>query len=175
MEVFAHHQVPMASNDPPPPRTTGSSNSTRRAQKTSGPLLDWTLGRGPATPPFAAPLEAVLRESLGGRSDGLKLHRSRARPQPRWFHAPTWRGYVFYATLRGRPRGGRQRLDYLAELGITYIHVMALPDAAPRRQRGGYSVMDYTRIDPRLGTMAVFREASARRPRPEACPSADWR
>ena len=71
-------------------------------------------------------------------------------------------GYVCYAdrfcgTLDALP----ERLDYLAELGVTYLHLMPLLQPRPGENDGGYAVMDYRAVDPRLGTMDDL-EAAAR-------------
>ena len=63
-------------------------------------------------------------------------------------------GYVCYVdrfcgTLAELP----DRLDYLAELGITYLHLMPLLQPRPGENDGGYAVVDYRAVDPRLGTM----------------------
>ena len=47
----------------------------------------------------------------------------------------------------------RQHLDYLAELGVTYLHLMPLLEPRPKPNDGGYAVASYKRVDPRLGSM----------------------
>jgi amylosucrase len=71
-------------------------------------------------------------------------------------------GYACYADRFGGTLAGvRERLDYLAELGVTYLHLMPL--LAPREgpNDGGYAVADYDAVDPRLGTMADLEELAA--------------
>ena len=51
------------------------------------------------------------------------------------------------------PRRAAEQLDYLAELGTTYLHLMPLLQPRPGENDGGYAVMDYRAVDPRLGTM----------------------
>ena len=53
-------------------------------------------------------------------------------------------------------RGLISRLDYLSGLGVTCIWLM--PIFPTPNCDDGYDVMDYTTIDPRLGTMADFSE-----------------
>ena len=63
-------------------------------------------------------------------------------------------GYVAYADrFAGTLRGVRDRLDYLAELGVTYLHLMPLLQPREGDNDGGYAVVDYDAVDPRLGTM----------------------
>jgi amylosucrase len=68
-------------------------------------------------------------------------------------------GYVCYVdrfcgTLDELPN----RLDYLAELGITYLHLMPVLRPRDGENDGGYAVADYRAIDPRLGTMDDLEE-----------------
>jgi amylosucrase len=47
----------------------------------------------------------------------------------------------------------RKQLHYLAELGVTYLHLMPLLQPREGDSDGGYAVVDYDAVDPRLGTM----------------------
>ena len=58
--------------------------------------------------------------------------------------------------------GVRDRLDYLAELGVTYLHLMPLLKPRDGENDGGYAVADYRSVDPRLGTMADLERARDR-------------
>ena len=46
-----------------------------------------------------------------------------------------------------------QRIDYLAELGITYVHFMPLLKSREGNNDGGYAVSDYLMVDDKFGTM----------------------
>jgi amylosucrase len=72
---------------------------------------------------------------------------------PSWFQRPDQVGYVAYAErFGGTLRGVRDRLDYLAELDVTYLHLMAVLRPRPGANDGGYAIANYTEVDPRLGT-----------------------
>lgn len=45
------------------------------------------------------------------------------------------------------------KIDYLAELGITYVHFMPLLETREGNNDGGYAVTDYLAVDKRLGDM----------------------
>ena len=45
------------------------------------------------------------------------------------------------------------RIDYLRELGVTYLHLMPLLTPRPGDSDGGYAVADYRTVRPDLGTM----------------------
>jgi amylosucrase len=64
-------------------------------------------------------------------------------------------GYVLYVDrFAGTLSGLRRHVDYLAELGVTYLHLMPLLRPRPAPNDGGYAVADYREVDSRLGDMA---------------------
>lgn len=76
------------------------------------------------------------------------------------FNPPTWiNNVVWYQVLPIRfnknIRGVIDKLDYLQELGITGIYLNPIYYA---RSYHKYDVIDYTRVDPELGTEEDFRE-----------------
>src|SRR3954454_21819443 len=81
---------------------------------------------------------------------------------PGWFQRARMQGYVCYVdrfcgTLAELPG----RLDYLGELGTTYLHLMPLLRPREGENDGGYAVVDYRAVDPRLGTMADLERVAA--------------
>ena len=73
---------------------------------------------------------------------------------PDWLHREHAVGYVTYVDrFAGTLQGVRERLPYLRELGITYLHLMPLLRARPAPNDGGYAVADYGAVEPALGTM----------------------
>lgn len=49
-----------------------------------------------------------------------------------------------------------KKIDYLAELGISYVHFMPLLKAREGNSDGGYAVADYLNVDDRFGTTKEF-------------------
>ncbi|MCY7373746.1 MAG: amylosucrase [Spirochaetaceae bacterium] len=89
------------------------------------------------------------------RPKPLRVLDRRREIDPSWFQDPATIGYVCYADrFAGDLSGVRRRLDYLGELGITYLHLMPLLRPRDGDNDGGYAVVDYGSVDPRLGTMA---------------------
>ena len=81
---------------------------------------------------------------------------------PDWLHREQAVGYVCYADrFGGTLQGVRERLPYLRELGVTYLHLMPLLAARPEPNDGGYAVADYGRVEPALGTMDDLRALAA--------------
>lgn len=71
-----------------------------------------------------------------------------------WFERPHMVGYVCYPDLFAENlKGVREKLDYLQQMGVTYLHLMPLLHPRPAPNDGGYAVMDYRNVKPELGTM----------------------
>src|SRR3954447_24514158 len=81
---------------------------------------------------------------------------------PDWLHREQAVGYVTYVDrFAGTLQGVRDRLPYLRELGIGYLHLMPLLRARPAPNDGGYAVADYGVVEPALGTMDDLRSLAA--------------
>jgi amylosucrase len=88
------------------------------------------------------------------RPQPLRVLDRRREVDPAWFQSERAVGYVCYTDrFAGTLQGVRQRLDYLADLGTTYLHLMPLLEPREGDNDGGYAVVDYGAVDPRLGTM----------------------
>jgi len=111
----------------------------------------------------------LVRELVGVALDGaavrpwpLRVLDRRREVDPAWFQRAGMVGYACYADrFAGTLAGVRERLDYLTELGVTYLHLMPLLASRPGPNDGGYAVTDYGAVDPRLGTMADLEALAA--------------
>jgi amylosucrase len=75
-----------------------------------------------------------------------------------WLHREQAVGYVAYADrFAATLRGVREKLPYLRELGVTYLHLLPLLAMRPEPNDGGYAVADYDAVEPALGTMEDLR------------------
>jgi amylosucrase len=112
---------------------------------------------------------ALVRRLVGTALDAaaarpwpLRVQDRRREVDPAWFQRSRTIGYACYADrFAGTLTGVRERLDYLAELGVTYLHLMPLLKPRDGADDGGYAVADYTAVDPRLGTMADLEALAA--------------
>jgi amylosucrase len=125
-------------------------------------MLERLYGHLPEYGAFCEALVARLQAAWAARPDELKWLDLRRDLEPDWFQRPDMAGYVFYVDrFAGGLAGVLEHLDYLSGLGITYVHFMPCLKPRPGESDGGYSVMDYGAIDPRLGTMAEFEAVAA--------------
>ena len=101
--------------------------------------------------------ERIVDLLASGHRDRSTTLRERDRDRvlsPDWFLRPDAVGYACYTERFGGTLNGiAERIDYLRELGITYLHLMPLLAPRPGENDGGYAVMDYGRVRPDLGTM----------------------
>lgn len=71
-----------------------------------------------------------------------------------WYQNEQMVGATLYVDLfAGDFDGLRQKIPYLQELGITYLHLMPLFRAPAENSDGGYAVSSYRHTNPALGTM----------------------
>ena len=98
-----------------------------------------------------------------GRRPAVLRDRDRTRLLGQdWFQRPDAVGYACYADrFAGTLAGVAERVDHLAELGVTYLHLMPLLAPRPGENDGGYAVMDYGRVREDLGTMADLAALAA--------------
>jgi amylosucrase len=104
-------------------------------------------------------LVKVMAARYRQRSSELRRLDEERVLRPDWFQQPDMIGYVAYVdrfagTLRGIP----DRLDYLDELRVRYLHLMPLLQTRDGEDDGGYAVSDYRAVDRALGTMDDLEE-----------------
>ncbi len=125
------------------------------------PMLDALYGHRSDYPAFREALLKALGKAWKARPADLKRLDLQRDLEPDWFLRPDMAGYVFYIDrFAGTIPKVLDRLDYLKELGITYVHFMPCLKPRPGDSDGGYSVMDYRAINPAYGTMDDFETAA---------------
>jgi amylosucrase len=114
---------------------------------------------------FPAAWERLLRAVAGAaaaRADELRLLDHEREITPDWLQREQAVGYVTYVDrFAGTLAGVREKLPYLRELGVTYLHLMPLLHARPAPNDGGYAVVDYGAVEPALGTIEDLRELAS--------------
>ncbi|SFS16841.1 amylosucrase [Yoonia litorea] len=126
------------------------------------PMLETLYGVRDDFDAFKSDLLNALKSSWQRRSRALKLRDLKRDLQPDWFQRAEMVGYACYAD---RFAGGigqiSGKLPYLKSLGVNYLHIMPCLKPRPRPNDGGYSVMDYRKINPELGTMQDLEALTA--------------
>ncbi len=102
-------------------------------------------------------LDAAVRGAIRRRA-ALRARDARHEADPHDYQSPEVIGVSLYVDLfAGTLAGVREKLPYLQELGVTYVHLMPLLKTREGPNDGGYAVADFRTVDPRLGTTADLR------------------
>lgn len=118
------------------------------------PMLETLYGHLPGYEDFRARLLDALRTGWKARPADLRRLDLQRDLEPDWFQRSDRAGYVFYIDrFAGTLPQVVDKLDYLQDLGISYVHLMPCLKPRPGDSDGGYSVMDYRQINPAYGTM----------------------
>ncbi|HET7398339.1 MAG TPA: alpha-amylase family protein [Intrasporangium sp.] len=108
-------------------------------------------------------LELVERAARAYRDRDPDLRRLDAQRvlRPDWLQQPEMFGYACYAErFAGDLRQLPERIDYLEELGVSYLHLMPLLKPREGDNDGGYAVADYRTVRSDLGTVEDLRALS---------------
>ena len=98
-------------------------------------------------------LEAMMARSYDRRGQALRRLDKEREADPDWFRSGRMLGVTMYPGLfAGSLKGVEQKLDYLQEQGVTYLHLMPLLKMPHPDNDGGYAVEDFNQVDPTLGT-----------------------
>src|SRR3954469_10853519 len=104
----------------------------------------------------------AIAPAAAQRRRGLRMLDHEREVTPDWLQREQAVGYVTYVDrFAGTLNGVRDRLPYLRELGVTYLHLMPLLAARPRPNDGGYAVVDYGAVEPSLGTLEDLRSLAS--------------
>lgn len=109
----------------------------------------------------------MLERCFQNRKPSLRqLDEVRAK-DPGWYRGNDLLGMMLYVdAFAGNLVGVMEKLPYLKECGVNYLHLMPLLETPKDRSDGGYAVSDFRRVQPELGTMEDL-EALADRCREE--------
>ena len=93
------------------------------------------------------------------RPTELKALDAMRETDPHWYQSHRMIGAMCYVDLfAGDLRKLRERIPYLSELGINYLHLMPLFKAPQGDNDGGYAVSSYREVNPAIGTMEDLQE-----------------
>lgn len=101
-------------------------------------------------------LESILvstTEAWLARSAELKALDALRTADPGWYRSNRMVGAMAYVDLfAGDLAGLRERIPYLTELGVRYLHLMPLMRRPEGDNDGGYAVSSFREVDPAFGT-----------------------
>lgn len=98
-------------------------------------------------------LLSIMKEFYRKRSQELKELDQKREANPQWYRESSMLGMTMYPRLfAGGLKGLIQKLDYLSEQKITYLHLMPLLKMPYPYNDGGYAVEDFRCVDPQIGT-----------------------
>lgn len=71
-----------------------------------------------------------------------------------WYKKNDILGMMMYVdAFAGNLNGVREKLDYVQECNVNYLHLMPLLESPEGRSDGGYAVSNFRKVQPELGTM----------------------
>ncbi len=108
-------------------------------------------------------LLSYMKDFYEKRSGELKCLDRKREQNPLWFRDGNMLGMTMYPQLfAGGLQGLTDRLDYLSEQKITYLHLMPLLKMPHPYNDGGYAVEDFRTVDPKIGTNGQLEELTKR-------------
>jgi amylosucrase len=148
--------APLLEGEPPHDQVVFAT----RLQRYWPDLLTGLTGAYPDhAPEMANRLVEIAAQNFQQRPADLRLLDLRRHADPQWYQHQQMLGYATYADLfAGDLKGVADRVDYLAELGVTYLHLMPLLKPRPGQNDGGYAVMDYRAVRSDLGSIDDLRD-----------------
>ncbi len=98
--------------------------------------------------------ESMLRRMWDARDPELKALDAARERDPSWYRGRALLGMLMYVSaFAGTLNGVREKLDYIQECAVNYLHLMPLLESPVGRSDGGYAVSDFRKVQPELGTM----------------------
>ena len=96
----------------------------------------------------------MLYRAWQQRPESLKATDRLREKDPNWYKRRDIVGMLAYVNaFAGTLEGVREKLDYLEDCGVNYLHLMPLLESPKGRSDGGYAVSDFRKVQPELGTM----------------------
>ena len=148
--------APLLEGEPPHDQVVFAT----RLQRYWPDLLTGLTGAYPDhAPEMANRLVEIAAQNFQRRPADLRLLDLRRHADPQWYQHQQMLGYATYADLFASDlKGVADRVDYLVDLGVTYLHLMPLLKPRPGQNDGGYAVMDYRAVRSDLGSIDDLRE-----------------
>ena len=96
------------------------------------------------------------------RNRELKAMDCRREEHSDWYKQNDLLGMMMYIdNFAGTINGVEQKLDYIEQCNVNYIHLMPFLESPDGRSDGGYAVSDFRKVQERLGTMEDLENLTA--------------
>ncbi len=96
----------------------------------------------------------MLRHCWNERKQDLREQDARREVSSDWYRRQELLGMMLYTNAFAKTlRGVEQKISYLRECGVNYLHLMPLLQSPKGRSDGGYAVSDFRTVQPELGTI----------------------
>ena len=96
----------------------------------------------------------AMYEYYEARDPALKALDRKRECTPFWYSTNDLIGMMLYVdNFAGSLKGVRQKIDYIRDSGINYLHLMPLLKSPKDKSDGGYAVSDFRSVQPELGTI----------------------
>ena len=97
---------------------------------------------------------AMLRQGFRNRKQSLRSMDEKRMADPGFYNSNKMMGMMLYTeNFAGNLAGVKEKLPYIKECGINYLHLMPLLDSPEGKSDGGYAVSDFRKVREDLGTM----------------------
>ena len=107
-------------------------------------------------------LLAELKKFYDARNEDLKTSDILREQDPKWYKRNELTGMMMYVNAFSKTlKGLEEKLDYIQECNVNYLHLMPLLSSPKGRSDGGYAVADFRTVQPELGTMEDFAEVTS--------------
>lgn len=102
-------------------------------------------------------LTASMKDFYDSRKASLKASDKKREADPDWYKRNDLLGMMMYVNNFAKTLTGlEEKLDYVEECNVNYLHLMPLLASPKGRSDGGYAVSDFRQVQPELGTMDDF-------------------
>ena len=96
------------------------------------------------------------------RGSALKALDRKREADPDWYKQNDMLGMMFYIdNFAGTINGVKEKLSYIEQCKVNYIHLMPFLETPKGRSDGGYAVSDFRKVQKGLGTMEDLESFTA--------------
>lgn len=116
----------------------------------------------PSAMEYFGALTAEMKKFYNERIPSLKEGDIIREKDPDWYKRNNLVGMMMYVNcFGGTLKGVEEKLDYIEECRVNYLHLMPLLSSPKGKSDGGYAVADFRKVQEELGDMEDFAHLTA--------------